>query len=148
MVGFQPLNHNKQKCKMFPNDNHDTPLGVTFILCLFCARLFEDKTAQLEPPLAARPPTASPRRLRPGDVELLSVEADDLVEDRAEAWPPTPALEGVLRLWEKRWCLRVPQPIGYIYIYAMNTWQGWSLVRPREKKALVSWWILPEAMPC
>ena len=21
--GFQPLNHNKQKCKMFPNDNHD-----------------------------------------------------------------------------------------------------------------------------
>ena len=21
--GFQPLNHNKQKCKMFPNNNHD-----------------------------------------------------------------------------------------------------------------------------
>ena len=22
MVGFQPLNHHKQKCNMFPNDNH------------------------------------------------------------------------------------------------------------------------------
>ena len=22
VVGFQPLNHNKQQCKMFPNDNH------------------------------------------------------------------------------------------------------------------------------
>ena len=31
--GFQPLNHNKQKCKMFPNDNHDDAfetLGVLF----------------------------------------------------------------------------------------------------------------------
>ena len=23
MVGFQPPNHNKQKCKMFPNNNHE-----------------------------------------------------------------------------------------------------------------------------
>ena len=23
MVGFQPLNHNKQKCNMFPNNNHE-----------------------------------------------------------------------------------------------------------------------------
>ena len=23
MVGFQPLNHNKRKCKMFPNNNHE-----------------------------------------------------------------------------------------------------------------------------
>ena len=22
VVGFQPLNHNKQKCKMFTNNNH------------------------------------------------------------------------------------------------------------------------------
>ena len=23
--GFQPLNHNKQRCRMFPNNNHDSP---------------------------------------------------------------------------------------------------------------------------
>ena len=28
MVGFQPLNHNKQKCKMFPNDNQGLFLQV------------------------------------------------------------------------------------------------------------------------
>ena len=25
VVGFQSLNHNKQKCKVFPNNNHDVP---------------------------------------------------------------------------------------------------------------------------
>ena len=66
VVGFQPLNHNKQKCRMSPNNNHDRPGTCTHPLTRAPHRALRVKVQHVKAP--QRP------KLRNEDLNLTASE--------------------------------------------------------------------------